>query len=161
MSSPAVELTFEQALQRALEVNNDIERSRSQIEIAEANRNLLLSAVLPRIEASGALTRNSIEQTFGEGSDAVTILPRNDWNYSVVLSQPVYAGRRELRAYSQAKIGIDNAREVRDATEDAALLRVASSYLALINAEARVEVERHVRVGQRGVSRAEQGARKR
>jgi outer membrane protein len=138
----AVTLTFEQALQRALEVNNDVERSRSNIEVAEANKDLLLSAVLPRIEADGALTRNSIEQSFGEGSDAVTILPRNDWNYRVTLSQPIYAGRRELRAYTQARIGIENAQQVETATEDAALLRVASSYLALINAEARVDIER-------------------
>jgi outer membrane protein len=97
---------------------------------------------MPRIEIDGALTRNSIEQTFGEGDEALTILPRNDWNYTVRLSQPVFAGRRELRAYSQAKLGIENAKETEDATEDATLLRVASSYLALVNAEARIAIER-------------------
>lgn len=146
----AAPLTLEQAIQRALEVNNDIARSRSEIGVAEANRDLLLSAVLPRIEANGSLTRNSLEQTFGEGGDAITILPRNDWNYSVVLSQPVYAGRRELRAYSQAKLGIENAREGKHATEDATLLRVASSYLALVNAEARLDVElRNIEIAQK------------
>ena len=67
---------------------------------------------MPRITLDGDLTRNSIEQSFGgDGDDSVTILPRNDWAYRVMLSQPIYAGRRELRAYSQAKIGIENARE--------------------------------------------------
>ena len=33
------------------------------------------------------------------GSDKSTVLPRNDWSYRVVLSQPIFAGRRELRAY--------------------------------------------------------------
>jgi outer membrane protein len=141
-SLPAATLTFEEAIRRSLEVNNDIQSSRSEIGVAEANRAFLLSAVMPRIEVDGALTRNSIEQRFGEGDEALTILPRNDWNYTVRLSQPVFAGRRELRAYSQAKLGIENARETEDATEDATLLRVASSYLALVNAEARIEIER-------------------
>lgn len=141
-SLPAATLTFEEAIRRSLEVNNDIQTSRSEIGVAEANRAFLLSAVMPRIEVDGALTRNSIEQRFGEGDEALTILPRNDWNYTVRLSQPVFAGRRELRAYSQAKLGIENARETEDATEDATLLRVASSYLALVNAEARIEIER-------------------
>jgi outer membrane protein len=136
-------LTFDGALRRALEVNNTIDRTREEIDIAESNRRFLLSAVLPKITLTGDLTRNSIEQSFGgDGEDSVTILPRNDWAYRVVLSQPIFAGRRELRAYSQAKIGIENAREQTRAAEDSILLRVASNYLAVVNADRRVEVER-------------------
>jgi outer membrane protein len=135
-------LTFDGALRRALEVNNTIERSREDIDIAESNRDFLLSAVMPKITLTGDLTRNSIEQTFGgDGEDSVTILPRNDWAYRVTLSQPIFAGRRELRAYSQAKINIENAREGTLAAQDSILLRVASSYLAVVNADRRVEVE--------------------
>lgn len=138
----AVRLTFQEAVNRALAVNNTVERSRAEISVAEAQRSYLLSAVMPRITLDGALTRNSIEQSFGEGPDAITILPRNDWNYTVKLSQPIFAGRRELRAYSQAKLGIENARQGVFGTEDATLLRVASSYLALVNADARMDIER-------------------
>jgi len=147
VSAPAqttgdVRLTFEEAVIRALAVNNTVERSRAEIDVAEAQRSFLLSAVMPRISIDGALTRNSIEQSFGEGPDAITILPRNDWNYTLKLSQPIFAGRRELRAYSQAKLGIENAKQGAFGTEDATLLRVASSYLALVNAGARLDIER-------------------
>lgn len=136
-------LTFDAAMQRALEVNNTIERSVQDIAIAQSNKDYLLSAVMPKITLTGDLTRNSIEQSFGgEGDDSVTILPRNDWAYRVTLSQPIFAGRRELRAYSQAKVAIENAREGTRATEDSILLRVASSYMAVVNADRRVEVER-------------------
>jgi outer membrane protein len=141
-ASAQTTLTFDAALQRALEVNNTIERSQQDIAFAQSNKDYLLSAVMPKITLTGDLTRNSIEQSFGgDGEDSVTILPRNDWAYRVTLSQPIYAGRRELRAYSQAKIGIENAREGVRATEDNILLRVASSYLAVVNAERRVELE--------------------
>ena len=135
-------LTFDGALRRALEVNNIVEQSRAQISIAEADRSYLLSAVMPKINLEGNATRNSIETTFGGEGDEVTILPRNDWRYEIKLQQPVFAGRRELRAYSQAKINIENAREGERNTEDNTLLRVASSFLALVNADARIGVEK-------------------
>lgn len=135
-------LTFDGAMRRALQVNNIIERTREEIDVADASRSMLLSQIMPRISLAGDLTRNSMEQRFGEGDDAIAILPQNDWAARITISQPVFAGRRELRAYSQAKIGVENARQGTHAAEDAALLRVASSYLAVVNADRRVEVER-------------------
>jgi len=134
-------LTFRQALERAVEVNNTVERARADIQFAEANKQQLLSNVLPRITASGAATRNSEAISFGEGSDSRTVLAANDWAYRVVLSQPIFAGRRELRAYSQAKIAVQSAEQAVLGTEDAVLLRVAGNYLALVNAEARLAIE--------------------
>jgi outer membrane protein len=137
-------LTLEEALNRALAVNNTVERARADVGVADANRRYLLSAVMPRVTASGAVQRNSESVSFstGGGSAPITVLAANDWNYRVVLTQPVYAGRRELRAYSQAKLGVTTAREAELGTEDAVLLRVASNYLALLNAEARTDIER-------------------
>jgi outer membrane protein TolC len=135
-------MTLQQALARALEVNNTIERSRADVGVADANRRYLFSQVMPRIVTSGSAIRNSTEVAFGSGSDSRTILPQNDWNYRVVLSQPVYAGNRERRAYEQAKIGVKNAEESVRGTEDQVLLRVASNYLAIIDADARIGVER-------------------
>ena len=152
----ATQLTFDGALRRALEVNNTVERSRQDIAVAESQKDFLLSAVMPKITATGDLTRNSIEQSFGDGEDDVTILPKNDWAYRVTLSQPIFAGRRELRAYSQAKLGIENAREGTRGTEDAVLLRVASSYLAVVNADRRVEVERrNIELAERRLTQAQ------
>jgi outer membrane protein len=149
-------LTFDAALARALEVNNTIEGSRQNIALATAQKNQLLSAVMPRITLTGDLTRNSLEQTFGEGENSIAILPRNDWATRLTLAQPIYAGRREFRAYSQAKINIENAREGTRATEDAVLLRVASSYLAVINADRRVEVEkRNIELAERRLKQAQ------
>ena len=149
-ASSQTTLTLNEALRRAMSVNNTVARAREDIGLAQANRDYLVSAVLPRITLTGDLIRNSMEQTFGEGDESIAILPQNDWAYRLTLSQPVYAGRRELRAYSQAKIAIENAEEAGRATQDAVLLRVASSYLAVVNADRRVQVE------QRNIELAEQ-----
>ena len=154
-AEPKTTLTFGDALRRALEVNNSVEQARAEIGVATATKDQLLSAVMPRITLDGALTRNNMEQTFGEGSDAVTILPRNDWNYSIVLKQPVFAGRRELRAYSQAKLGVENARESALGVEDATLLNVASNYLAVVNADRRIDVEkRNIELAEKRLTQA-------
>lgn len=134
-------LTFREALARAMKVNNTVERARADIGVAKANEKYLLSNVLPRITATGSAIRNSTQVSFGSGSDSRAILSQNDWSYRVVLSQPVYAGRRELRAYSQAKLGVEVARNAELGTEDAVLLRVASNYLAVVNADARIAIE--------------------
>ena len=150
-------LTFDGAMKRALEVNNAIEQSREGIGLAEAQKSQLFSAVMPRISLTGDLTRNSIQQTFGgDGSDSVTILPRNNWGYRLILQQPVFAGRRELRAYSQAKLNVENARQNSRLAEDATLLRVASSYLAVVNADRRIEIEkRNVELAEKRLKQAQ------
>jgi outer membrane protein TolC len=134
-------LTLPEALERALRVNNTVERSRIDATVADQNRKLLLSSILPQVQFTGSAIRNSTEVAFGTGADARTVLPGNDWNYRVVLSQPVYAGLREKRAYDQAKIGTVNARLGVQETEDAILLRVASNYLGVANADANIAIE--------------------
>ena len=134
-------LTLQEALARALQVNNTVERSRIEIDVAEQNRKQLLSSILPQVNLTGSTIENSQDVSFGTGADARTILPGTDWNYRIVLSQPIYAGLREKRAYDQAKIGIVNAKEGVLGTEDAVLLRVASNYLAVANAEANIGIE--------------------
>jgi outer membrane protein len=134
-------LTLQQALQRALEVNTTVGRARAQIGFADEQRRLLLSNLFPRVNISGATIENSQNVVLGTGANAPTILPSSDWNSRIVLSQPVYAGNRERRAYEQAKLGVDLARQGEELTEDQILLRVASNYFAVVDADLLIDVE--------------------
>src|SRR5216684_651066 len=141
MAEAQTTLTLPEALARALQVNNTIDRSRVDVNVAEENRKQLLSSILPQVNLTGSAIRNTTQVSFGNGADARVVLPENDWNYRVVLSQPVYAGLREKRAYDQAKLGVVNARQGVRETEDAILLRVASNYLGVANADANIIIE--------------------
>jgi outer membrane protein len=144
------QLTLPEALERALRVNNTVERSRIEVNAAEQNRKLLLSSILPQVQATGSAIRNTTQVLFGTGADARVILPENDWSYRVVLSQPVYAGLREKRTYDQAKLGIAIAKQGVRGTEDAVLLRVASNYLGVANADANIALEqRNIELAER------------
>jgi outer membrane protein len=135
-----VVLTFEEALRRALQANLGLGRARAEVSVADAQRRGALSAVLPRLNASGGYTRNDREVAFGNEEFSRTILPRNDWSLRFTLSQSVFTGLREQRAYQQAKESVRSAEQGVRITEDRILLRTAADYLGVVGGEALVKV---------------------
>lgn len=141
-SPPANRLTLRAALERAFQLNPNALRADEEIKAAEAQRIGTKSLVLPRINITGSLIRNSENVKFGSGTDSRTILPLNDWNARVTLQQPIYAGRREFRLYSQSKEGITLAKDGKLAARDQIALRVIADYASAIQAEALINVEK-------------------
>lgn len=135
-------LTLRAALERAFLVSPRALRAQDDIRAAVAQKDATKSLVIPRINLTGSLIRNSEEVTFGSPEDSRTILPGTDWNARLTLQQPVYAGRREFRLYSQAKEGITLARDGQQATRDLLALRVIGDYSAAVQAKALMAVER-------------------
>lgn len=137
-------LTLSAAFERALQANPSVGRARAEVGVAEAQKSYYLSAIMPKIGINGRLTRNSEEVSFsgGEGEPERTILAEDDWAYRVTLSQPLFAGNRERRAYQQAKIGILSAQEGVALAEESVLLDVAANYLGVVQGDALVDVER-------------------
>jgi len=140
-AAPAT-LTLEEAWARALKDSLAVERARAEVGFATAQKKGAFSLVLPRISVAANAIRNSDEVTFGSAEDSRTILPRNDWSLRATITQPLFAGLREKRAYDQAKEGIESARQGLRASEDEILLQVAADYLAVVFGEALMEVER-------------------
>jgi len=137
-----IALTLEQAFARALDANPSVLRANEEVGAAIAVKRGTLASILPHLTLTGATTRNDREVSFGSGSDQRTILARNDWNYRFTLSQPVYAGNRERRAYEQTKIAVKSAEQSVEAAREQILLRVASDYLAVVEGDALVVVEK-------------------
>jgi outer membrane protein len=140
-AAPGAILTFEDALRRALAANATVGRARAEVGAADAQRRTFLSYILPRVQATGGLVRNSEEVSFGGSDFQRVILPLNDWNLRLTLQQPVFAGLREQRAYQQAKEGVRSAEQGARATEDRVLLRTAADYIQVVGGDALVRVE--------------------
>ncbi len=134
-------LTLRAALDRAFLLSPSAIRAQDEIRVATAQRDATKSLVLPRINITGSLIKNSEEVTFGSADDSRTILPGTDWNARVTLQQPVYAGRREFRLYHQSKEGITLARDGQQANRDRIALRVIADYSAAVQAKALIHVE--------------------
>ena len=138
----AITLTLADALKRALSANPALGRVRAQVGIAQAQTDLAFSSILPKISLTGALIRNSLEAGFGSGKDRTTILARNDWNYRVNLSQPIYAGNRERRALEQSRLAVTTAQEGSRGAEENLLIAVVADFLGIAQGDALIDVER-------------------
>jgi len=140
---PAVKsLTLREAMALAFDRNLALARARVEVPAAEANRRLFRSAVLPRLSVNGNVVRNSAEVSFGPPDDVRTILPLVSWDVRVNVSQPIFAGFRDLKAYRQSKIGIDFAREEVRFVSDQVLLGASQQFLLALQAEALIDIER-------------------
>jgi outer membrane protein len=138
---PPIRLSLGEALRRALDANPVIGRARAEMKAAGALKSGAFSLILPRLQATGGLIRNSEEVAFGSGEDSRVVLPENDWNLRLTLQQPIFAGRREQRVYQQAKEGVRQAEQGLRAAQDRILLRVAADYLAVLQGDALLAVE--------------------
>ncbi len=134
-------LTLAEAFERALSSNLALERARRELPAAEAQRKAMFSALLPKVAAFGNLGLNSTEVSFGEPPDERLVLPKHDWDYRIVATQPLFAGLREKRAYDQSKLAVEGARETGRGAQEDVLLSVASAFAAAAGSEALVEVE--------------------
>lgn len=134
-------LTLQEALRKALADNPTLGRSRIEVDALQSQVDVTFSSILPKIGLQGSFTRNDQEVSFGDGDDSRTILPENDWNYRLTLSQPVFAGNRERKAIKQARLSVDAARQVVADTEEELILNVAASYLAVVQVEELLAVE--------------------
>jgi outer membrane protein len=135
-------LTLREALALAYDRNLALARARLEVPAAQANRRLYRSFILPRLSVDGNVVRNSAEVSFGPPDDVRTILPLLSWDIRVNVSQPLFAGLRDLKAYRQAGIDIDFAREGVRFVSDQVLLDTSRQFLLALQAEALIDVER-------------------
>lgn len=135
------QLGFDAALRRALVANASVGAAQAEVGVATATKRGALSQVLPHLQAAGGLIRNSTEVSFGGADFNAVILPQNDWNMRLILTQPVFAGLRDQRAYQQAKEAVRAAEQGLHGTQDRILLRTAADYLSVVGGDELVRVE--------------------
>lgn len=137
-----VKLTLADALKRALAANPQLGVARLEIAAARAQKDLAVASVLPHVQATGNLLRNTVESAFDFNGNRVVLLPQNDWNYKLTVTQPIYAGNRERRALSQARLGVSTAESQAEGAAEQLLLAVVSDYLAMLEGQELLDVER-------------------
>jgi len=137
-----VKLTLADALRRALAANPRLGIARLEVAAARAQKDLAVASVLPHLQATGNLLRNTVESAFDFNGNRVILLPQNDWNYKLTVTQPIYAGNRERRALSQARLGITSAESQAEGSAEQLLLAVVSDYLAMLEGQELLDVER-------------------
>ncbi len=143
-------LTLAGAMRRALEANPNAGIARREVDAGRADYRRLRASVLPQLNVSGSVLRHGQEVAFDLQGSSVVVQPRNDWQYTVTLDQPVYSGGRATKAIHQADLDLQSREAGARQAEEGVLLGTASDYLAAVQSAALVDVERrNLEVAQR------------
>ena len=114
--------------------------AQEDVEQARSLKRQALSAVLPNVNVSGTYTRNLVSAEFEFGGSRITVLPANDYNFGFTVSQPIYAGFRELRALRQTEINIEASGVMLDTSVQDTVLNVTRGYYLVLGAEENVAI---------------------
>ncbi len=141
-AQPVTTLTLEEAHRLARGNYQLIQAVGEQVEQARHVRRSLISYVMPSVSLQTVLTHNFVSAEFEFGGQNISVLPANDYNVALVVSQPIYAGLRDLKAIRQANIGIDVAGKSYETTVQDSLLAVTRAYYTVLALQDNVEITR-------------------
>jgi outer membrane protein TolC len=111
---------------------------------------------MPNVNLSGTYTRNLVSAEFEFGGNKISVLPGNDYNFGLTFSQPLYAGRREMRALNQANVNIEAAGVAVDRSVQDTVLGATRAYYMVLGAQEYVGIsERALDVAQATARTAE------
>jgi OMF family outer membrane factor len=167
--SPAQPLTLTEALELARKNNRDLKAAATRLQVARADVNRAIAALLPRITAQGRYTFNEPEVTvsfpsipkidpmnplaalacFSDNppptcppSTPRPIIPRHQWDATVTATLPLIAPPA-YAALHGARIAEDAQRKQLQATEAQLLQSVAGAFFAAAGTDELVAARRH------------------
>lgn len=138
------ERTFTLADVQRLALGNyeTIPAAREQVEQAALMRRQAGAAVLPNVSVTSAATRNFVPASFSFGGRQIDVLPGFDYNVALTVSQPLYAGLRDLKVRHQADLQIDIAESIVGTTAQDAVLEATRAYYGVLSAQDNVEISK-------------------
>jgi outer membrane protein TolC len=137
--------TLRELVLEAIATHEAVQLAESNLRRADADISLVSSALLPRLDLSGAYTFYADEQVIelSEGESFV-IRPAQDWSGSVDLRQTLFYGLRDWRARDIARLNRDIAELDRATTVNDLTLQVATAFYNAIALAEWVEVRKVV-----------------
>ncbi len=140
--TPAQPVTLDEVHHLVLAQYEPIQAAREQVQQTRMSRRQIGAALLPTVAVNTVVTRNFITETFNFGGRQIEVIPGNDYNIALVVSQPLFAGLRDLKARRQADLAIDIASRGVGTTSQDALLEATRAYYGVLAAQDTVEISK-------------------
>jgi outer membrane protein len=112
------------------------------VEQARQTRREARSYLLPFVNTQAVYTRNLVSAELEFEGVSLRILPANDYNLALVVSQPIFSGQRILTAKKQADIGVDVANKSYETTAQNSLMDVTQSYYVVLAIQENIDITR-------------------
>lgn len=132
--------TLQEAQRLALGNYQTIQTAQEQVGQARLLRRQATGAVLPTVTVNTVGTRNFFTGAFDFGGRRVEVLPAFDYNLSLSITQPIYAGLRDLKTREQADLNIGVTGRGLQATMQDALLETTRAYYQVLSARENVAI---------------------
>jgi outer membrane protein len=150
--------TLQDAYEAALTKGEAIKLSEENAVQAESRVDQAWTYLYPRVTANGAYTRYN--EVLPPGNGGIVFQPLDQYNASLVLTQPLYTGGRTLAALRAARTMRESSRSDYSTARQSIMFGVAEAYYAVVKARKLVEVsknslermERHKKVTEREAS---------
>jgi outer membrane protein len=143
-ADPALKMDLQQTIAAALEANLDFQRSKEEVNAAEANKNARITEFLPTLNARYLYIRRdeATRQALGTGEGQVDVLinPENEYNFVTSFSQPIFTGFALINQYKIASLGLDIAEFTEKLTRQDVILDAKNAYYTILKAQKLVEV---------------------
>jgi outer membrane protein len=139
---PLQTLTLQEAYRMSIANYQLIGASLEQVEQARQTRREAKSYLLPLISTQVVLTRNLVSAELEFEGVKLKLLPANDYNLALVVSQPIFSGQRILTAKKQAEIGVDVASKSYETTAQDSLLDVTQTYYLVLAIQENIDITR-------------------
>ena len=137
--SVALKASVDELIERAKTTRPDLAASREDWLAAKADIKTARGAWLPKLEMTGAMTRNSYDTTVGTNSFSASGTP---WSLGVVLRIPVFDGLRAHYDIARAQESERATAEIARAVEQGVVNDVWRSYYDLETAAQRIDTAR-------------------
>lgn len=136
---PPTPMTLREAVESAIGANLDLQTTRREIEAARANRNVQKSNLLPTLTSNYAYTRNS-GGTGGGFTAGFAPTIRNEYDFSVGFTQPIFQGFSLINSYRVAELGVDIAELNQKFTRLDVIFQIKQAYFNVLKAQKLVTV---------------------
>lgn len=141
-AQPIPTYTLEEAYRMAMANYQLIGAERERVEQARQVYRAAGALILPTVFNQSVLTRNLVSAELQFDDQTIRILPPYDYNVAFVVSQPIFSGRRHLKAKKQADIGVDVAARSFETTAQNSLLEVTRSYYLVLAVQENIDITR-------------------
>jgi outer membrane protein len=138
-SASGRQVTLEEMYREALARNEQVGIAREGLYRSEKEVNRSIGFLLPQLTLQAQYLRRP-ETLFGS-SNTFILRPKEEEQFSAVLTQPLFTGGRALAAYRIAKRGVEGSRHDLNNVQEQLLFGVAQAYYTALKARKNVAID--------------------
>ncbi|UCF92567.1 MAG: TolC family protein [Desulfobacterales bacterium] len=141
---PAQPLNLRQTIDEALQANLGLQRSKEEVQAAQATKKARRAEFLPNVNVTYSLTHRDVEQSqkaFGlPGTPDFVVRPQDEYAFVTTFTQPIFTGFALINQYKIASLGLNVAEFNEKVTRQDVILDAKNAYFSVLKTQKLVDI---------------------